>query len=194
MFTNFKNRFVFLTLILLCFSILCNGARRKKRRYKQLVKKEASVSPKQLVEQYFKAAFDEKYGTLEKILANDLVFYGPKLKDSLNKEKLIISWKSTHLRNDSMFYQNPESFISIKKNDKNKSEVWVMHYYTAKFHNRDYNTWAIFRVHVKFLILQNQISKAFIYVNQSDIQQQIGYKNLKPEEYKALKDSIALKK
>ena len=54
----------------------------------------------QVAQAYFTAALAKDYGELEKLLAEDVRFYGPKLQDTLNKTALINSWRKLHQRFD----------------------------------------------------------------------------------------------
>ena len=140
-----------------------------------------SSAEKQLVEAYFTAAFAEDYSSLEAMLHDDFVFLGPKLADTLNKQDLINSWRSTHARNDTLLMQNPRIYDVSRQATLAEEQSLVLHYYDARFHNADLDRWVEFPVHVKFLIFQERIQQAQIIINQSDIQKQLGYTIIPPK-------------
>ena len=132
-------------------------------------------SGKAIVERYFDAAFAQDYTILEDVLHEDFLFLGPKLSDTLDKQALIKSWKSTHQRNDTLLMRNPKMYdLSIQEGLEGDSSL-VLHYYDARFHNSDLNLWVEFPVHVKFFIFREKIHQAQIIMNQSDVQSQLGY-------------------
>ena len=120
------------------------------------------------VERYFNAAFSQDFFELEKILADDCLFVGPKITDSLNKEELIESWASFHEAFDQATRNNRESYAV---NHANGPEVF--YYYESEFHHREKDVWLRFPLHVRVRFKESQISFIQIYVNQADIQSQM---------------------
>ena len=62
-----------------------------------------------------------------------------------------------------------------------KNQSLVLFYYDAKFHNSAIDRWVEFPVHVKFLLQSDKILSAQIIMNQSDVQQQLGYTIIPPK-------------
>ncbi len=137
---------------------------------------------KELVEAYFAAAFAKDYARLDELLHEDFIFIGPKRSDTLDKKALINSWRSTHLRNDSLRMHDPRVYDVSAQETLNRDESLILHYYEAEFHNSDLKTWVEFPVHVKFLTHRDKIKRAQIIMNQSDVQTQLGYTILPPKE------------
>ncbi|MCW5518155.1 nuclear transport factor 2 family protein [Muriicola sp. Z0-33] len=132
-------------------------------------------SRKTIVESYFEAAFAQDYSTLEDLLSEDFLFLGPKISDTLDKQALIKSWKSTHQRNDTLLMRKPKVYDVSAQEGLSRDSSLVLHYYDARFHNSDLNLWVEFPVHVKFILFKDKIHQAQIIINQSDIQSQLGY-------------------
>ena len=129
----------------------------------------------QITDDYFKAAFAKDYATLDVLLDDDVLFFGPQKKDTLDKVELIDSWRRTHDRNDIMEYNNPKIYSAIFAMGDEKPSKWVFQYYDAHFHNSDQDIWLDFPVHVKFKFKNDKIYRMYIIINQAEIQKQLGY-------------------
>ncbi len=136
---------------------------------------------KEIVETYFEAAFAEDYALLDSLLDEDFEFVGPKVSNRLDKQSLMESWRSTHRRNDSMQMLNPRIYDVSDQEALNSGQSLILHYYDARFHNTDLEVWVEFPVHVQFHVQAGKIEKAHIIMNQSDVQQQLGYTIIPPE-------------
>lgn len=139
---------------------------------------------KDIVANYFTAAFAEDYVSLDSLLAEDFVFIGPKISDTLDKPALIRSWKSTHQRNDSLQMHNPRIYDVTGQGTLDQEASLILHYYDARFHNADFGVWVEFPVHVQFRVLAGKIQWAQIIMNQSDVQSQLGYRTVLPDTVK----------
>jgi len=187
-------RFVIALMCALCLGLHASLAnvgppkRKSVKRYTESAQK--TDDPKKVVQNYFKYAFDKKWGHLERLLAPDVKFFGPKMKDTLSKEMILQSWKNTHIKNDTMYCLDAQTFILPAATRTQLPWVCVAHYYIAKFHHAEYNIWYTTRVHVRAWVHKGQIKIMHMYVNQADIQQQLGYKHFKPDEFKRLQDSL----
>lgn len=132
-------------------------------------------SDREIVSTYFEAAFAKNYALIDSLLHPDFIFIGPKRSDTLDKTALINSWKSTHRRNDTLKMLHPKIYDVSDQEILGENESLILHYYDAEFHNADLGVWVQFPVHVQFLITEDKIKQAQIMVNQSDIQEQLGY-------------------
>jgi len=135
---------------------------------------------KELVEAYFEAAFAKDYQVLDELLRDDFIFIGPKVSDTLSKDALIESWRSTHARNDILQMRNPKVYDVSEQEVLGRDQSLIVHYYDARFHNSDLDLWIEFPVHVTFLITRDKIQQAQIIMNQSDVQMQLGYTIIPP--------------
>ncbi len=117
-----------------------------------------------LMKAYFEASFSQDYKSLENLLHPDLLFVGPKISDSLNRDELIDSWRSFHKAFDLAHRNNEESFQVGEE---------VFYYYEAEFHHGAKDRWLRFPLHVRVRFRDEKISFIQIYVNQADILKQL---------------------
>lgn len=90
---------------------------------------------------------------------------GPKREDTLNKKSLIESWKRLHQNFDVVQARNVKYYIMPMRQHKQT----ILYYYEAHFREVKTSKWINFRVHVKFIFVQNKMHRLYIFVNQADI-------------------------
>ncbi|MEL6132765.1 MAG: nuclear transport factor 2 family protein [Bacteroidota bacterium] len=123
----------------------------------------------QIAETYFQHAFDQDYKGLAALFSEDLQFIGPKVADTLSHQELLDTWRAFHITYDTAYYQKT-AHVTLHQ----EADPEVLYYYQSRFHNRDLGVWVSFPVHVRFRFRDQQIHRMQIYVNQADIQEQLG--------------------
>jgi len=123
----------------------------------------------QVADEYFQQAFAQDYEGLAALLAEDIQSIGPKVADTLDKPAVIASWRAFHTTYDTAYYERHESYLM-----QTAAGPEVFSYYHGRFHNRDLGVWVTFPVHVRFQFREKLIHRLQIFVNQADIQSQLG--------------------
>ncbi|MEL6698185.1 MAG: nuclear transport factor 2 family protein [Bacteroidota bacterium] len=128
-----------------------------------------STQLSRVADEYIQHAFAQDYERLAALLAEDIQFVGPKVADTLDKPAVIASWRAFHTTYDTAYYEQQENYLI-----QTAAGPEVLYYYQGRFYNRDLGVWVTFPVHVRFQIQEKQIHRLQIFVNQADIQSQLG--------------------
>jgi limonene-1,2-epoxide hydrolase len=126
----------------------------------------------------FRHAFEKKdFNTMDSLLADNYMGYGPSISDSINKAEAVASLKSeTSDLYESLNYTFSESYpVAIKNGGGGGAGDWVSNwaYLAIKYKNGQgpVNVW----VNANYKIENGKITRSRTFYNEADVLRQLGY-------------------
>ena len=134
------------------------------------------------IQKYIDAVEAMDYGTMESLLDDNYVGYGPSYGDSINKEQAVIGWKkSVETLYESIDY-NKSRIIAVSVPDGENKGDWVSNW--AELHIKykedsgDITVWA----NSVYKIENGKIVKSITFYNEADVLEQLGYVFINPDD------------
>lgn len=140
---------------------------------------------KEIVKNFIDAVFRADTAHMGEFLSESYMQYGPGMKDSLDKEQQIRTWRKGWTETyQSITYDRVAILAHTVTPQENPRVVgdWVMEWgnITAEFKNGTPTT--KFRVHAVFRVANGKIEREFVYYNQADVLSQQGFKFVPPSQ------------
>ncbi|MDB4584712.1 hypothetical protein N9164_16295 [Draconibacterium sp.] len=127
-----------------------------------------------LVEKYIKAVESLDYPTMESLLAENYMGFGPSYKDSINKVQALDSWKynveNLYERIEYIRMQN----APVKINTGPNKGDWVSSWAELSISYKSKETLIIW-ANTVYKVENNKIVKSLTFYNEADAYQQLGY-------------------
>lgn len=135
-----------------------------------------------IIQKYIDAVEAMDYVTMESLLDDNYVGYGPSFGDSINKEQAVISWKkSVETLYESINYNKSRNIAVTVPDGENKGD-WVSNW--AELHIKykedtgDITVWA----NSVYKIENGKIIKSISFYNEADVLEQLGYVFINPDD------------
>ena len=135
-----------------------------------------------IAKRYLEAVETKNVVTMDSLLADNYMGYGPSVDDSTNKAEALANWKeNTDNLYESIKYTRYQN-IAITVNEKDEAEPgdWVSNwaYLTLKYKNGSgpVNVW----VNAVYRIENGKIVYSRTFYNEADVLHQLGYTNVVP--------------
>ncbi len=135
-----------------------------------------------IARKYMKAVETKDVATMESLLADNYMGYGPSVGDSVNKEDAISSWKdnSENLYESITYTRHKELAVTVTEGEAIGDWVLNWAYLTIKYKvtNEPVNVW----VNIVYRIENGKIVHSRTFYNEADILRQLRYNINPPEE------------
>jgi limonene-1,2-epoxide hydrolase len=136
-----------------------------------------------IAKQYINAVETMNYETMDSLLAENYMGYGPSVGDSTNKAEALASWKyNTENLYESIKYTNHTELAVTVKEGRAKGD-WALNwaYLTIKYKDGrgPVNLW----VNSVYLIENGKIVMSRTFYNESDVLRQLNYTIVSPQEF-----------
>lgn len=135
-----------------------------------------------LIEKYVQAVENLEYETMESMLDENYMGYGPSVNDSINREMAISNWKS-NIENlyESIDYNLSRSLAQHVPDGFNAGE-WVSNWAELSIvYKRDQKKVKIW-ANTMYKIENGKIVKSYTFYNEADVLEQLGYVFINPED------------
>jgi len=135
-----------------------------------------------IAQKYMKAVETKNVATMDSLLADNYIGYGPSVGDSVNKEEAILSWKDNaeNLYESIEYTRHKELAVSV--NEGEAIGDWVLNwaYLTIKYKvgNVPVHIW----VNVVYRIENGKIVQSRTFYNEADVLRQLRYSIDPPQE------------
>jgi len=134
-----------------------------------------------IARKYMKAVETKDVATMDSLLADNYIGYGPSVGDSINKEDAIRNWKdnSENLYESIVYTRHKELAVTVTEGEAIGDWVLNWAYLTLKYKdgNETVNVW----VNVVYRIDKGKIVHSRTFYNEADILRQLGYNFSPPE-------------
>jgi len=127
------------------------------------------------VEKYVAAVEARDYSTMEALLAEDYMGYGPSHSDSIDKKSALASWKA-NIENlyESISYERSQIIAVNVPTGPNKGE-WVANWAELRIVYQDGSGPVTIWVNSNYKIENGKIIKSYTFYNEADALRQLGY-------------------
>ena len=135
-----------------------------------------------IAQKYMKAVETKNVATMDSLLSDNYIGYGPSVGDSVNKEEAILSWKDNaeNLYESIEYTRHKELAVSV--NEGEAIGDWVLNwaYLTIKYKvgNVPVHIW----VNVVYRIENGKIVQSRTFYNEADVLRQLRYSIDPPQE------------
>lgn len=135
-----------------------------------------------LIDKYVQAVQNLDYVSMEDMLADNYMGFGPSYNDSISKEQAIANWKS-NVENlyESITYSKSRNMAQFVPDGENAGE-WVSNWaeltIVYKKDKRKVTLWT----NTIYRIENNKIVKSYSFYNEADVLEQLGYVFINPDD------------
>lgn len=128
-----------------------------------------------LIEKYVQSVEDMDYTTMESLLAENYMGYGPSITDSINKEDAVASWKYNvnHIYEKIEYLKSKNATILVDSGD-NKGD-WVSNWAELHIVFKSDQSDVTILANTIYQIENGQIVKSISFYNEADVLEQLGY-------------------
>ena len=163
---------IFLTAICICFFSCNPSADKNKSENLAIIKK------------YIEAVETDNAATMDSLLADNYMGYGPSVGDSINKTDAIKNWKynAANLYESIKYTRHQNIAVTTTAEDEADPGDWVTSwaYLTIKYKDGrgPVNAW----VNVVYKIENGKLARSRTFYNEADVMRQLNYKMVPKEE------------
>ena len=135
-----------------------------------------------LIEKYVQAVENLEYETMESMLADNYMGYGPSFNDSINREMAITNWKS-NIENlyESIDYDKSRSLAQHVPDGFNAGE-WVSNWAELSIVYKKDKKKVKILANTMYKIENGKIVKSYSFYNEADVLEQLGYVFINPND------------
>jgi hypothetical protein len=155
------------SLLLLAFLFACSPATKNSERNVQLIEK------------YIQSVENLDYETMQMLLAEDYIGYGPSYRDSITKKQAIVNWKYLVSHMYSKIEYNRSRNIAVSVSDGENKGDWVSNWaelnITYKNESSPVTIWA----NTIYRIENEKITRSYTFYNEADVLRQMNYSFIK---------------
>jgi hypothetical protein len=128
----------------------------------------------ELIEKYVQSVENLDYKTMESILGDNYIGYGPSINDSITKKLAVENWKQTvDFVYKSVKYNMSRNAVVIVDSGKNEGE-WVSNWAQVTIVYKGSGSSATIWANTIYQIKNNQIIKSYSFYNEADVYEQLG--------------------
>lgn len=135
-----------------------------------------------LIEKYVQSVQDLEYSTMESMLDDNYMGYGPSVNDSINKTSAIANWQ-TNVENlyESITYTKSRNLTQVIPNGENAGE-WVSNWAVLSIVYKKNQKEVSLLTNTMYKIENGKIVKSYTFYNEADVLEQLGYVFINPED------------
>lgn len=135
----------------------------------------ATLQNEELIKKYVVAVEQNDTATMESLLADEYVGYGPSANDSIDKAGAIANWKENIEDLYEGIHYSKSRVLSVNVPDGENKGEWVSNWAELKIvYKKDKKTVTIWTNNV-YQIENNKIIKSYSFYNEADVLEQLGY-------------------
>jgi len=135
-----------------------------------------------IAKKYMQAVETKNVATMDSLLADNYIGYGPSVGDSTNKTDAISSWKynSENLYESIKYTRHKEIAVTVKEGEAIGDWVLNWAYLTIKYKDGrgPVNAW----INVVYKIQNGKIVQSRTFYNEADVLRQLGYTVVPPQD------------
>ena len=134
-----------------------------------------------IVEEYVKAVETKDYSTMELLLAENYMGYGPSFNDSTDRTAALESWKyNTEFLYESISYKRSQIAAVRIESGPNKGD-WVANWAELQVEYLDGTGPVTIWANSNYRIENDKIVKSYTFYNEADVLNQLGYEFIPPQ-------------
>jgi hypothetical protein len=137
-----------------------------------------------LVERYIRAVEQMDYQTMDSLLSDDYIGYGPSYGDSINKAQALENWKYNIENIYESIRYNRSRNVAVTIPDGPNKGAWVSNWgevhIVYKNGRGEVTLWA----NSTYQVSHGKILRSYTFYNEADALRQLGYLFCKPEDLK----------
>lgn len=132
----------------------------------------------ELIEKYVQSVENLDFETMEAVLDDNYIGYGPSINDSITKNLAVENWKRTvDFVYKSVKYNMSRNAVVIVDSGKNEGE-WVSNWAQVKIVYKGSEKSATIWANTIYQIKNNKIIKSYSFYNEADVYEQLGFVEL----------------
>ena len=134
-----------------------------------------SIQNIELIKKYVQSVENLDYETMEEILDNDYIGYGPSINDSITKTSAVENWKqNVDFLYKSIKYNKSRNAVVIVDSGKNEGD-WVSNWSEVKIVYKESEKSVTIWANTIYQIKDNKIVKSYTFYNEADVYEQFGF-------------------
>ncbi len=135
-----------------------------------------------LIEKYVQSVQNLEYTTMENMLDDNYMGYGPSINDSINKTLAISNWK-TNVDNlyESITYNESRNLAQEIPSGENAGE-WVSNWAELSIVYKKDKKKVSLMTNTMYKIENGKIVKSYTFYNEADVLEQLGYVFINPDD------------
>ena len=133
-----------------------------------------------VVKAYVEAVENLDHGTMESLLADTYVGYGPSFGDTIYREAAVAGWKSNVANLYEGIKYTRSQFAGLTIADGPNKGNWVANWAELKIAYKNGSKATIW-VNTNYKIEQGKIVKTFTFYNEADVLEQLGFVFINPD-------------
>ncbi len=127
----------------------------------------------ELIEKYVQSVENLDYDTMEAVLDDNYIGYGPSINDSITKDLAVENWKyNIDYLYKSIKYENTRNAVVIVDSGKNEGE-WVSNWAELIIVFKESEESATIWANTIYQIKNNKITKSYSFYNEADVYEQL---------------------
>ena len=136
----------------------------------------------EIVKKYISAVESTDYGTMESLLADNYIGFGPSVNDSITKPQALLNWRgeSEDLYEDITYEKS--RFIAVEEVEGENAGQWVANWALVKISYRNDGGTATLLANTIYKIVNDKIEKSYTFYNEADALEQLGYVFIHPND------------
>lgn len=139
-----------------------------------------ALQNEELIKKYVLAVEQNDTATMESLLADHYVGYGPSVNDSVDKAAAIANWKHNVENLYESIHYSKSRVLSVNVPDGENKGEWVSNWAELKIvYKKDKKSVTIWTNNV-YQIENDKIIKSYSFYNEADVLEQLGYVFINP--------------
>ncbi|MGB5322349.1 nuclear transport factor 2 family protein [Lutimonas sp.] len=135
-----------------------------------------------LIEKYVQAVQNLEYTTMESMLDDGYMGYGPSSNDSINKALAVSNWKANvEDLYESISYSKSRNLAQFVPDGENAGE-WVSNWAELSITYKKDGKKVTLMTNTIYKIEKGKIVKSYTFYNEADVLEQLGYVFINPED------------
>ena len=135
-----------------------------------------------LIEKYVQSVQNLEYTTMESMLDDNYMGYGPSINDSINKTLAISNWKANvESLYESITYSKSRNLAQFVEDGENSGE-WVSNWAVLSIVYKKDKKKVSLMTNTIYKIVNGKIVKSYTYYNEADVLEQLGYVFINPDD------------
>ncbi len=127
----------------------------------------------ELIEKYVQSVENLDYETMEAVLDDNYMGYGPSINDSITKNLAVENWKqNVEFLYESIKYEKSRNAVVIIDSGENEGE-WVSNWAQLKIVYKGSESSATIWANTIYQIKNNKIIKSYSFYNEADVYEQL---------------------
>lgn len=129
----------------------------------------------QLIEKYIQSVENLDHETMQSLLAEDYIGYGPSYGDSVTREQAIVNWKYVVDNLYSKIEYNRSRNVAVSIPDGENKGHWVSNWAELSIEYKDEELPVTIWANTIYLIENEKIKRSYTFYNEADALRQLNY-------------------